>query len=129
MPIELDHTILEVTDLDESAAFYRDIVGLTDRGRSSRFHVLLITDDLALDLAEASDPVSRHLAFRMDRPTFDATFARIRERAPSWGDSPSSPTNRRGPGRSSGVHGRTDSVYFHDPSGNILEILTYDPPA
>jgi catechol-2,3-dioxygenase len=32
----------------------------------------------------------------------------------------------RGPGRSSGVHGDTDSVYFHDPSGNILEILTYD---
>jgi hypothetical protein len=32
----------------------------------------------------------------------------------------------RGPGRSSRVHEATASVYFHDPSGHILEILTYD---
>lgn len=127
MPIALDHTILEVRDLDESAAFYRDIVGLTDRGRSSRFHVMLITDDLALDLAEADSPASRHLAFRLDRPTFEATFDRIRQGGVTYGDSPSSPDSMAGPGRSSGVHGRTDSVYFRDPSGHLLEILTYDP--
>ena len=82
--------------------------------------------DLALDLWAQSEPVSRHLAFGMDRLTFEATFGRIPASGTPYGDSPSTPTSMRGPGRSSGVHGETDSVYFHDPSGQILEILTYD---
>jgi catechol 2,3-dioxygenase-like lactoylglutathione lyase family enzyme len=127
MAVLLDHTILEVTDLAESVSFYRDVVGLQHRGRHGPFEVILITEDTALDLWEQPSPASRHLAFRMDRATFDATFERIRNSGGTYGDGPSSPTNMRGPGRSGGVHGDTDSVYFHDPSGHILEILTYDP--
>jgi catechol 2,3-dioxygenase-like lactoylglutathione lyase family enzyme len=123
--VNLDHTILEVRNLAESVTFYRDVVGLEHRGRSGPFEVMLITSDLALDLYE-EEATSRHLAFRLDRPTFERTFARIRGAGITFGDGPSSATNMKGPGRSSGVHGSTDSVYFHDPSGNILEILTYD---
>lgn len=126
VPISLDHTILEVRDLAESVAFYRDVVGLESRGRSGPFEVMLITPDLALDLQMRSEPASRHLAFGMDRRTFDATFARIKKSGTPFGDGPSTPTSMRGPGRSSGVHGKSDSVYFHDPSGHILEILTYE---
>jgi catechol 2,3-dioxygenase-like lactoylglutathione lyase family enzyme len=126
MAVFLDHTILEVNDLAESVAFYRDVVGLESRGRSGPFEVMLITPDLALDLWEQSEPVSRHLAIGMDRVTFEATFDRIRASGTPYGDGPSTSTSMRGPGRSSGVHGVTDSVYFHDPSGHILEILTYD---
>jgi catechol 2,3-dioxygenase-like lactoylglutathione lyase family enzyme len=122
----LDHTILEVTDLSESMSFYRDVVGLESRGRDGPFEVMLVTPDLELDLWEQSEPVSRHLAFGMDRATFDATFDRIRQSGTTYGDGPSTPTSMRGPGRSSGVHGETDSIYFHDPSGHVLEILTYD---
>ena len=129
MPVFLDHTILEVTDLSASAAFYRDVVGLEPRGRSGSFEVMLITPDLALDLWEAPEPASRHLAFGMDRATFDATFERIRDSGTTYGDSPSTPTSMRGPGQSSGVHGPTESVYFLDPSGHLLEILTYDTDA
>jgi hypothetical protein len=32
----------------------------------------------------------------------------------------------QGPGLSSGIPGATDSVHFHDPSGHLLRILTYD---
>lgn len=126
MAVALDHTILEVADLAESVAFYRDVVGLEHRGRSGPFEVILIAPDLALDLMQEPVPTSRHLALRMDRVTFEATFDRIRTSGASFGDGPSTSTNMRGPGRSSGVHGSTDSVYFHDPSGHILEILTYD---
>ncbi len=128
MTVNLDHTILEVKDLSDSVVFYRDLVGLEYRGRSGHFEVMLITPDLALDLVEASVSASRHLAFGMDRGTFEATFERIRTGGITYGDGPSTPTNMRGPGRSSGVHGVTDSVYFHDPSGHVLEILTYDAP-
>jgi glyoxylase I family protein len=127
MPISLDHTILEVHDLAESLAFYRDIVGLEHKGKDGPFEALLVTPDLALDLYDEW-PVrgSRHLAFSMDRSTFDATFDRIREAGIAYGDGPGRATNMKGPGPSSGVHGPTDSVYFTDPNGHILEILTYE---
>lgn len=129
MAVRLDHTILEVSDFAESVPFYRDVLGLEHRGRTGPFEVILVTADLALDLAERPEPVSRHLAFGMDRATFDATFERIRSSGTSYGDAPSAPASMRGPGRSTGVHGATDSVYFRDPDGHLLEILTYDPPA
>lgn len=87
---------------------------------------MLVTPDFAIDLHQVGASTSRHLAFAMDRDTFDATFERIRESGVSYGDGPGRPDNNRGPGHSSGVRGPTDSVYFHDPSGHILEILTYD---
>lgn len=126
MAVFLDHTILEVADLAASVDFFRDVLGLESRGRSGPFEVMLITPDLALDLWERPEAASRHLAIGMDRATFEATFDRIRASGMPYGDGPSTPTSMRGPGRSSGVHGETDSVYFHDPSGHLLEILTYD---
>lgn len=127
MPIALDHTILEVHDLAESLAFYREIVGLEHKGRDGPFEALLIGRDSALDLYDEW-PVrgARHLAFSMDRDTFAATFERIRDAGIPFGDGPARTTNMKGPGPSAGVHGPTDSVYFEDPNGHILEILTYD---
>lgn len=126
MPIRLDHTILEVDDLGESLAFYRDVVGLPHGGTEGPFEVILVNPDLAIDLYEAPVDSSRHLAFGMDRATFGATFERIRGAGITFGDGPGRAENMKGPGRSSGVHGETESVYFHDPSGHLLEILTYD---
>jgi catechol 2,3-dioxygenase-like lactoylglutathione lyase family enzyme len=123
MPIGLDHTILEVHDLTESLSYYRDILGLEYKGKDGPFEGLLITPDLALELYDEW-PVGgpRHLAFAMDR----ATFERVRNAGIAYGDGPSQTENMKGPGPSSGVHGSTDSVYFKDPNGHILEILTYD---
>lgn len=126
MPIELDHTILEVADFGESVAFYRDVVGLEYAGRSGPFEVMLVTPDLAIDLRESAAPAPRHLAFRLDREAFEAAFSRIRDGGFAFGDAPSMPDNMRGPAPSTGVHGVTDSVYFRDPSGHLLEILTYE---
>lgn len=126
--IRLDHTIIEVLDQSRSVAFYRDVLGLEHRGRSGPFEVMLVTTDLALDLhTTTTPPMSRHLAFALDRPSFEVAFERIRTSGTVYGDGPSRTTNMRGPGRSSGVHGATDSVYFADPDGHILEILTYEP--
>jgi catechol 2,3-dioxygenase-like lactoylglutathione lyase family enzyme len=127
MSIGLDHTILEVHDLSESLRFYRDVVGLEYKGKDGPFEGLLVTPDLALELYDGW-PVGgpRHLAFAMDRTTFEDTFERVRDAGIAYGDGPSQTENMKGPGPSSGVHGSTDSVYFKDPNGHILEILTYD---
>jgi catechol 2,3-dioxygenase-like lactoylglutathione lyase family enzyme len=96
MPIRLDHTILEVHDLEASASFYRDIVGLDYEGRRGPFEAFLISADTALDLYDEWPVVgSRHLAFWMDRPTFDATFERIKDSGITYGDGPSRATNPR----------------------------------
>jgi catechol 2,3-dioxygenase-like lactoylglutathione lyase family enzyme len=126
VPVRLDHTVLDVSDIAASVAFYRDVLGFEHRGRSAGFEVILVEPDLAIDLNEGDRPTSRHLAFAMDRDTFEATFARIRNGGIAYGDGPWRVDNMRGPGRSSGVHGETESVYFTDPSGHVLEILTYD---
>lgn len=125
--IGLDHTILEVHDFTESLSFYREVVGLEYKGKHGPFEELLITPDLALLLYDKG-PVggSRHLAFSMDRATFEAAFERVRNSGIAYGDGPSHTENMKGPGPSSGVHGSTDSIYFKDPNGHILEILTYD---
>jgi catechol 2,3-dioxygenase-like lactoylglutathione lyase family enzyme len=124
--VHLDHTILEVDDHGTSVAFYRDVVGMRHRGRHGPFEVMEIDDDLTLDLYAVGASASRHLALAMDRHEFDAAFARIKAAGITFGDGPGNPENMRGPGRSGGTHGVTDSVYFHDPDGHILEILTYD---
>lgn len=122
----LDHTIVDVSDMAASVTFYTEVLGFEHRGRSSGFEVVLVNPDLALDLSLEDAPESRHLAFAMDRASFDAAFERIQQGGVTYGDGPHRVDNMRGPGRSSGVHGATDSVYFRDPSGHILEILTYE---
>jgi catechol 2,3-dioxygenase-like lactoylglutathione lyase family enzyme len=127
MPIQLDHMILEVHDLTESLSFYRDVVGLEYKGKGGPFEGFLITPDAALELYDEWPVVGmRHLAFAMDRATFEVTFERIRNAGIKYGDGPSHTENMKGPGPSTGVHGSSDSVYFKDPNGHILEILTYD---
>ena len=128
MTVELDHTIVCARDTAEAIRFYTDVVGLTYGGRVGRFEVIRVNDHLAFDLVTASECSSRHFAFVMDTATFVETFARIKQTGTVYGDGPGRHRNRRGPGRSTGTLGRTWSVYFEDPSGHLLEILTYDDP-
>ena len=128
MTVELDHTIVCARDTAEAIRFYTDVVGFSYGGRASGFEVIRVNEHLAFDLVEADQCSSRHFAFVMDSGTFDATFARIKDTETIYGDGPGRHQNMRGPGRSTGTLGATWSVYFEDPSGHLLEILTYDEP-
>jgi catechol 2,3-dioxygenase-like lactoylglutathione lyase family enzyme len=123
--VELDHTIVCTMDRPASIAFYTEILGFEHLGPSGQFEVILVNDHLGLDLVQAERCSSRHFAFVMDPGEFEAAFARIRNSGIPFGDGPSRATNMRGPGRSTGTRGATYSVYFSDPSGHLLEILTY----
>ncbi len=126
--IELDHTIVCTSDAPATVAFYRDVLGFDYAGRSGRFEVVKVNDHLALDFAESEQCRSRHFAYSMDSATFTAVFERLRESGTSYGDGPGRVDNMRGPGRSTGVKGVTYSVYFRDPNGHVLEIISYDDP-
>ena len=130
MTASLDHTIVPVKDQDESVDFYTRVLGFQYGGRggmNDRFAVIRLNDSFVLDL-ERSDNVPDpgiHYAFAMDRAQFDASFQAIKDSGIPFGDGPMTKTNMLGPGISTGAKGDTLSVYFGDPSGHRLEIITY----
>ena len=130
MTAVLDHTIVPVNDQDVSVEFYTRVLGFQYDGRggmNDRFAVIRLNDSFTLDL-ERSDDVPEpgiHYAFAMDRAEFDRAFQAIKDAGIPFGDGPVNKTNMLGPGISTGSKGETLSVYFGDPSGHRLEIITY----
>jgi catechol 2,3-dioxygenase-like lactoylglutathione lyase family enzyme len=125
MAVVLDHTIIPVRDQQEAVAFYTAILGVKDGGCVGPFAVVRVNDTLTLDFIEADPEPSRHYAFAMDADEFEAAFRRIQAAGIPYGDGPFDASNRRGPGVTAGARGQGKAVYFHDPSGHLLEIKTY----
>ncbi len=126
MAIFLDHTIVEVKDIDASILFYRDIMGFEHRkGQHEIFEVMRINHDLGFDLIAAETVESLHFAFCMDQSTFDAIWERVKKAGIIYGDSFTRTDNMQGPGKEPGTRGMADAVYFYDPSGHLLEIRHY----
>ena len=130
MTAALDHTIVPVKDQEESVEFYTRVLGFQYDGRGGmddRFAVIRLNDSFVLDLQRSDDIPNPgiHYAFAMARPQFDQAFQAIKDAAIPFGDGPTDKTNMRGPGISTGAKGETLSVYFGDPSGHRLEIITY----
>ena len=130
MTAMLDHTIVPVKDQDESVEFYTRVLGFQYDGRAGmddRFAVIRLNESFTLDLQRFDvipDP-GIHYAFALERSQFDQAFQAIKDAGIPFGDGPRDKTNMRGPGISTGAKGETLSVYFADPSGHRLEILTY----
>jgi catechol 2,3-dioxygenase-like lactoylglutathione lyase family enzyme len=125
MAVVLDHTIIPVRDQQAAVTFYTTILGLQDGGMVGPFAVVRVNDSLTLDFIVADASPSRHYAFAMTPDEFTAAFRRIQTAGLPYGDSPHAVDNMRGPGESPGARGMGKAVYFHDPSGHLLEIKTY----
>jgi hypothetical protein len=82
--------------------------------------VVQLANDVSLDFADDHGPgPSQHYAFLVSEPEFDAIFGRIRDRQlPYWAD----PGKRRQGEYNTNDGGR--GVYWEDPSGHFLEIIT-----
>ncbi|MGI9023772.1 MAG: VOC family protein [Acidimicrobiales bacterium] len=120
MAVQLNHTIVAATDRDASAAFLASILGLPAPTPFGPFLAVALANDVTLDfIAADGDITPQHYAFLISEPEFDEIFGRIQARdLPYWAD----PGRRR--------HGRINhddggrGVYFEDPSGHFLEIIT-----
>ncbi len=123
MTIELNHTIVPARDKVESAKFFARIFGLRfDEGGVGYFAPLRMNDTLTFDFDDDRDDERfdvHHYAFKVSEAEFDAIFGCIRSEAIPYGSEPHSRNdmkiNHRGGGR---------GVYFQDPNGHILELLT-----
>jgi catechol 2,3-dioxygenase-like lactoylglutathione lyase family enzyme len=120
MPVQLNHTIVAAHDREASAAFLTEILGLPAPVPYGPFLVVEVDNGVSLDFAQTTDDVTpQHYAFLISEAEFDEAFGRIQERdLPYWAD----PGQTRPGEVNRGDGGRR--VYFHDPNGHYLEILT-----
>jgi extradiol dioxygenase family protein len=79
-----------------------------------------MSNGVSLDFSDEHGPVRpQHYAFLVSEAEFDDIFERIRERGlPYWAD-----PGRRRPGEFNTNDGGR-GVYWEDPSGHFLEIIT-----
>jgi catechol 2,3-dioxygenase-like lactoylglutathione lyase family enzyme len=120
MAVRLNHTIVSVRDKHESARFLAEILGLDEPTSFGPFLIVQVDNDVSLDFADDHGPVHpQHYAFLVGENDFDDIFDRIRARGlPYWAD----PGRRRPHEINTNDGGR--GVYWEDPSGHFLEIIT-----
>ena len=119
MPVHLNHTIVAALDRHVSAAFLADVLGLRPPTTYGPFAVVELDNDVSLEFMDDERVHPRHYAFLVSEDEFDAIFGRIRDRGLDyWAD----PFERQ-PGRINTDDGGR-GVYWHDPDGHVLEIIT-----
>ncbi|GAA1814695.1 VOC family protein [Planosporangium flavigriseum] len=127
MTISLNHAIVPATDKQASAGFLPAILGLEASAQWGPF-VPVRVGDVSLDFADVNllgtqQVTPHHYAFLVSETDFDQIFARIRDADLSFY------ANRHEPKRPGEINydrgGRT--VYFDDPDGHIMEVLTQSP--
>jgi len=120
MAVQLNHTIVASRDRASSARFFTEILGLPDPTPFGHFLVVQTDNGVSLDFSDTDGRITpQHYAFLISEAEFDEIFARIRERGIThWAD----PGQTRPGEINHGDGGR--GVYFEDPNGHLLEILT-----
>ncbi len=121
MAIAFNHTIIAARDKHASAAFFTHLFGLPEPTAWGPFLIVALDQGVFVQFAEPNvDEIQmQHYAFLVDDASFDAIYERILaagiEHAadPRWTLPGQINTNHGGRG-----------VYFHDPAGHGLEVIT-----
>lgn len=121
MEITLNHTIVPSFDNVESAKFYARIFGFEYVKEWGHFAVVKVNQTLSLDFMVKDQFSSLHYAFKVDDQQFDEIFQRIKAENIGFGSGPYSASD----GKINNDYGGR-GVYFTDPNGHILEIITKD---
>jgi catechol 2,3-dioxygenase-like lactoylglutathione lyase family enzyme len=124
MTIKLNHTIVHSDDKRAAARFFTELFGLPEARPFGPFLDVEVGNKgnevtLAFMDADGMDVQTQHYAFLVGEAEFDAIFGRIQARGLAYWADPGKhqkgQINRHYGGR---------GVYFEDPSGHLLEIIT-----
>ena len=119
MSVELNHTIVCVTDREKSAEFLAGILGLEVGPVTGPFVPIRLANGVTLDYLRVERVAGQHYAFLVGEDDFDAAMARIEAAGMTyWAD----PFHARA-GEINHLNGGR-GVYFADPDGHNLELLT-----
>ena len=121
MTAKLNHTIVHARDKSASAAFLSEILGLPAPVPFGPFLGVETGNEVTLDFLDAdeSEFIVEHYAFLVSEGEFDEIFGRIKERKLAYWADPA----RRERGKINTRDGGR-GIYFEDPNGHLLEILT-----
>jgi catechol 2,3-dioxygenase-like lactoylglutathione lyase family enzyme len=120
MTIKLNHTIVHAHDKRASAEFVSSILGLGAPVPFGPFLGVQTGNEVTLDFLETDEEIqTQHYAFLVAESEFDEIFARIQARELAYWADP----RRKQLNRINTLFGGR-GVYFEDPSGNLLEIIT-----
>jgi catechol 2,3-dioxygenase-like lactoylglutathione lyase family enzyme len=119
MSVELNHTIVRARDKAKSAAFLAGILGLPVGEQWGPFVPVQVSNGVTLDYVDAEDIQSQHYAFLLNDKEFDAAFNRIQESGLTYYADP----HRQHLGEINHHYGGR-GVYFDDPDGHIMELMT-----
>jgi catechol 2,3-dioxygenase-like lactoylglutathione lyase family enzyme len=119
VPVHLNHTIVAARDRHASAAFLAEVLGLAPPTTYGPFSVVQLDNDVQLDFMDDEEVHPRHYAFLVTEEEFDGVFGRIRARGLEfWAD-----PFRQQPGEIN-THDGGRGVYWSDPDGHVLEVIT-----
>ncbi|GAB2886981.1 VOC family protein [Streptomyces deserti] len=120
MSVEFNHTIVLSRDREKSARFLAEILGLEVGEPAGMFLPVTTANGVTLDFATVdADIPAQHYAFLVSEAEFGAALARLVERGIPIQADPHGRHPRR-INRNDGGRG----VYFTDPAGHGLEIIT-----
>jgi catechol 2,3-dioxygenase-like lactoylglutathione lyase family enzyme len=122
--VSLDHVVIAVSDWERSNAFYRDVLGaeIVPRGMGFAYRFgeqqLNVHGPGGNPYPVARDPVSpgnSDLCFVWPGP-IERAVEHLREAGVEI---------EEGPVRTPGAKGEGTSIYFRDPDGSLLELISY----
>lgn len=121
MTVQLNHTIILARNNRQGAQFLANILGIEVGPTLGPFVTLPLANDVTLDFysAEGHDTRLAHFAFLVSEDEFDECFHRIKASGLEFYADPflsvRGKINHNDGGR---------GIYFLDPSGNTMEIIT-----
>jgi catechol 2,3-dioxygenase-like lactoylglutathione lyase family enzyme len=120
MSVAFNHTIIWSNDSKASAAFLAGMLGLPPPRKWGPFQIVAMSNGVNLDFMDkAGEIATRHFAFLVSEGEFDEIFDRIRQQALTYWADPARTKNGE-----INHHDGGRGVYFQDPNGHLLEIIT-----
>lgn len=120
MSVQLNHTIVWCRDKRQSAAFLTEILGLPAAVPFGAMLVVPLSNGVSVDFYDNDGEISsQHYAFLTSDEEFEQIFARIQARGLEYWAAP----GKQGAGEIN-QHFGGRGVYFEDPDGHLLEVIT-----
>ena len=120
MTIQLNHTIVPARDPKAAALFLAELLGREAPTTFGPFQCVALDNGVTLDYMQSDGEIpAEHYAFLVSEAEFDQVFDRIRARGLSYWADP----GRHQAGRIN-HHDGGRGVYWNDPEGHLLEIIT-----
>ena len=120
MTVKLNHTIVHARDPRASADFYAEVFGFGKAKLFGPFLDVETANGVTLAILETNEKFEpQHYAFLVSDAEFDQIFGRVKARGLDYWADP----GRREKGKIN-THFGGRGVYFEDPGGHLLEIIT-----